>query len=215
MNIKCLVQLSVSTIVATLLSNTNINSLVKAEVLSTNTSHYEYCYQYAQEKEYELAIKYCDQTIKLYPNFPDAYIVRGNIYRQQGKIKLALANYDRAIELDPNLPSAYFGRSIIYRSQRRLKLALSDGEKAIKLAPNNPHAYSVVGAINFQLGDLEKSEANLQEARRLLSAQGDSKRVKKVDGILKNLKRLKKINRVFTKLGYPNFVEKIIDVFNL
>ncbi|MHC1725925.1 MAG: tetratricopeptide repeat protein [Syntrophobacteraceae bacterium] len=61
---------------------------------------------YKKNRFHELAIQDCSELIRLCPNDPDAYRLRGSCYALLGEYALAAIDYERAIELkieDPDI----------------------------------------------------------------------------------------------------------------
>ncbi|WP_020005132.1 tetratricopeptide repeat protein [Brachyspira innocens] len=148
-----------------------------------------------EEKNYEEAIKLCDEAIKKDDKDEDAYFLKGNIYFDLGydneTIKLysnnsdayinnvvisksylenyekAIENYNKAIELNPDNEDAYFHRGLSKSNLKRYKEAIEDYNKAIELAPNDSDAYLNRGALKGYLKEYESSINDFNNAMRL------------------------------------------------
>ena len=65
-------------------------------------------------KDYDLAITCFNRTTEIYPDFPAAYINRGNAYLGKGYYDQAIGDYSTAILLSPLYAAAYYNRAIAY-----------------------------------------------------------------------------------------------------
>lgn len=91
-------------------------------------------YIYGEEKkDYDLAIRDCDQVIKLDPKNAKAYSLLGAMYSLKENYYEALKNINKAILLNPNDIDAYHNRGVIYEEMGDQERARRDYEKAESL----------------------------------------------------------------------------------
>jgi len=111
------------------------------------------------------AIADCNQAIRLVPNYAEAYVNRGDVYKDKGNRDKAIADYNQAIKLAPNYAEAYFKRGFIYRDSNHDK-AIADYSRAIKLDPNNTTlgVYVERGKVYEKKGDYDKAIADFGQA---------------------------------------------------
>lgn len=83
------------------------------------------------------AIKLYDQAIKLDPNFREAYLNRGLIYKYKGEWDKALADFDQGIKLSyGEVPSeVYFERGFAQLQKKNFDPAIADFTAAIDRSP--------------------------------------------------------------------------------
>ncbi len=112
------------------------------------------------EQNYEEAIKYYDEIIKLAPDFKEAYNNRGFSYAQLGNFDKAVIDFDKVIEIGPADKGAYFNRGLIYTNLEKFEEAISDYTKAIEIDPTDKGAYFNRGLI---YANLEKFEEALED----------------------------------------------------
>jgi lipoprotein NlpI len=74
-------------------------------------------YMYNQYKEYDKAIRDCNDGINLDSNYFKFYINRGVSYRNTGRYELAFADFSKAIEKNPKSYETYLDRGILYTDQ--------------------------------------------------------------------------------------------------
>lgn len=88
-----------------------------------------------------------------WPNYPDAYLVRGSMLCARGERDAAVADYTKAIELRPRFAEAYCGRGEVYLTQGKFDEALRDFNEAIAANELFARAYHCRGVLRHQMGD--------------------------------------------------------------
>ena len=70
---------------------------------------------------YDEAIADLDKTLRLFPNFAEAYYNRGTLLALSGKLPEAFEDFSRAIELNPLFAEAFYNRGMtqIYMKDTR------------------------------------------------------------------------------------------------
>lgn len=82
------------------------------------------------------------QTIRLDPNFTDAYKYRGVVYYYYKKdYERAIADLTQALKLNPNSAESYNWRGWAYLEKKDYNRAIADYTQAIKLDPNSESPY--------------------------------------------------------------------------
>jgi tetratricopeptide (TPR) repeat protein len=111
-------------------------------------------------RDYEEAIKYYDDAIKIDPKFVDAYFYRGYSKMVTNNKKGAIADYDKAIELKPDFVDAFIQRAQTKSDLNDPKGAFSDYDKAIKLydkviklKPDSANAFTDRGFVKWKSND--------------------------------------------------------------
>jgi len=85
--------------------------------------------------EYEKAIEFFDEAIRLEPSDPVARYNRGLAYQELRQPDKAIADHNEAIRLNPNFALAYLERGNAHADQKRRKEATDDYKKAKALDP--------------------------------------------------------------------------------
>jgi tetratricopeptide (TPR) repeat protein len=116
---------------------------------------------------YEQAIAYFSEAIRLEPNYAEAYFNRGDSYYNTEKYNEAIADYTKAINLNYKLYLAYSKRGDSYIEIGNLDLALPDLNQAIILKPDYAAAYTYRGFVYFQKGDEDRALTDLNLAIQL------------------------------------------------
>ncbi|MEH2195733.1 MAG: tetratricopeptide repeat protein [Nostoc sp.] len=106
-----------------------------------------------EKKDYQGAIEDYSQTIKINPNYVDAYNYRGVARSALGDNKGAIEDYNQAIKINPNYYKAYNNRGIARSALGDKNGAIEDYNQAIKINPNLDKAYNNRGLDRSALGD--------------------------------------------------------------
>ena len=95
---------------------------------------------YYNKKEYNLAEKYYQDTLKIEPEFAIALRGLGKTYIAMGRIPEAVAILEKAARNSPRFAELYFDLASAYTLSRKYKKALDAYSKVIELAPDSPLA---------------------------------------------------------------------------
>ena len=108
--------------------------------------------------KFQIAIKLLSKSIDLTPNFPEAYILRGQAFLKNGCVDEAFEDCNKAIELDPKIAGAYINRGIIYARCKDFNQAIKDFTKAIDLDSTDKVTY-------YNRGKCYAAKGKLYEAK--------------------------------------------------
>jgi tetratricopeptide (TPR) repeat protein len=97
---------------------------------------------HAAKKDYDKAIAYFSEAIRLDPKFAGAYRNRALAYEEKGDLQKALEDYAVAIEIEPTNSRAYYYRGLVHVRQKEADKAIADFSEAIRLDPAFPYAYN-------------------------------------------------------------------------
>src|SRR5437870_2303109 len=94
----------------------------------------------ARKGQSDEAMVHYQQSIRLEPNYADAYYNRGNVLFAKGRIDEAIADWEKTLQIQPNDADAHtcLGNALLRRGS--VKEAIAHYEKAIALAPEDPHS---------------------------------------------------------------------------
>ncbi len=85
------------------------------------------------------------------------------IYESKGELESALKEYESAVKKD-NKPDAHFAAANIYLRMKKYKEAEARYLKAIELDPSKGGYYNNLGWLYMETGELERAEAEVNEA---------------------------------------------------
>ena len=114
------------------------------------------------------AIEYLTNSIRLQPDYADAYFNRGLTYGKEfGHYQRAIEDFDKAIRLKPDFTNAYINRGIAYNKLDQHKRAIKDYNEAIRLQPDSFLSYYNRGAAYDDLDQYQRAIEDYNEAIRL------------------------------------------------
>jgi Flp pilus assembly protein TadD len=122
------------------------------------------------DKNYDEAIRCATESIRLKPDFAEAYNRRGVAIHDQGNINVAIRDYNEAIRLKPDFATAYNNRGTGYTDKGDFDSAIHDLMQSIELRISEPHLpFNNLGVIHQKKGDLDKAIKYYSESIRLKS----------------------------------------------
>ena len=92
------------------------------------------------------------EAIRRKPDFPEAYLNRGNAKVRLGLHKAAIADFDEAIRQKPDYADAYLNRGIVKDKMRQYEDAIVDYGEAIRRKPDYAEAYLNRGIVKDNMG---------------------------------------------------------------
>jgi tetratricopeptide (TPR) repeat protein len=129
------------------LSERNISELEKMIVNGQRSAdnYYKLGLEYYFKNEYNKAIEYFTEAIKLEPDNALYYNDRGICYDWLKEHEKAIVDHSKAIELEPDNARYYNSRGICYNWHKEYEKAIADHSKAIELEPDNAEYYDECG----------------------------------------------------------------------
>lgn len=83
------------------------------------------------------ALRDLDEAVRLSPEMPNAWYVRGQLHEAQGRQAEALADYDRAMALSPDAHDVLSRRGSLNLDLKNYVQAIADADRAAELSPNS------------------------------------------------------------------------------
>lgn len=117
-----------------------------------------------QHARYREAVTAYTRAIKLDPEFPGFYSMRGFAYSKLGFDKQALTDYNRAIRLDPQAPEAYSLRGALYAKRGDLKKAVRDFTRSLLLDPQQAEVFGRRGSVYLLMKETLKGIEDFKTA---------------------------------------------------
>jgi tetratricopeptide (TPR) repeat protein len=135
-------------------------------------SIYEEGLGYTRKKQYDQAIKCFDESIKLDPEFPEAYLARGDALTEKREYKKAIADFDHLLKIAPDLANdrgsiyIYRDMAVCHTALEQWSAVLVDCDKMISFNGRYPFAYMARSIAYDRLGkpDLAKKDSATYEA---------------------------------------------------
>ena len=119
-----------------------LEEVTPIEALNSTEWYHEGENLYAQGK-YEEAIQAFDNTIKLDPDYVDAYYWKGYVLNDVARFEEALETYDKAMLLDPENYRIWGAKGNTLYDMGRYEEAIKEYDKIIELKPNDEIFYSM------------------------------------------------------------------------
>jgi tetratricopeptide (TPR) repeat protein len=109
-------------------------------------------------KAYDVALLYCTEGLKHFPQSGELYFQQGQTYQRSWKLDSAIQSYAKAIKFEPKLIKASFNAGGIYFRSRAYRLALPLFEHTYKQNPAYPEVKQYMALCLEYTGELEKAE---------------------------------------------------------
>jgi len=151
------------------LSERKISELEKRIVNGQQSAdnYYKLGLEYYLKNEYDKAIEYLTEAIKLEPDNALYYKDRGISYDWLKEYEKAIMDHSRAIELEPDNAQYYNSRGVSHNWNKEYGKAIADHSKAIELEPDNAEYYNERGKNYSWLSEYEKAIADHSKAIEL------------------------------------------------
>lgn len=102
------------------------------------------------------ALALANQAVKLGPQSPQAYLVRGLVHDFSRRSKDAVTDFDKAIQLDPKAAEAYDHRGSAHFKLGNIKGSLADFDSYLKLKPDKKPGHWRRGITCYYAGQFEE-----------------------------------------------------------
>jgi TolA-binding protein len=109
--------------------------------------------KYENSHSYREAIEAYKESLRMNPNFPDAYINLGVVYYKLGKYSDAIEAFKEAAKVEPNSLLVYRKLGTAYIIRGTYSDAVVAFRKATDIEPNNAEAHFNLGIAYFLTGD--------------------------------------------------------------
>jgi tetratricopeptide (TPR) repeat protein len=114
--------------------------------------------------DYQGALDDYLSSIKLQPNYTEAYIGTGSIYFIFKNYQTSIEEFNKAIGINPNLAEAYLKRAASYAAINNIIKSMEDLNKAIVLAPDYSEAFSSRGSLKVKMNDFNGAFEDFNKA---------------------------------------------------
>jgi tetratricopeptide (TPR) repeat protein len=119
-------------------------------------------------KDFDAALRDCDQVSKLQPKNPMPYRIQGSIQLGRREYNDALLSLDRALALKKDFIEVLWAKAQVYHWQGKLKEALAVMDPLVAhLAPDHPESLNIRGDIYRNLGRWEDAARDYRRLIRL------------------------------------------------
>ncbi len=139
---------------------------------------------FLQTKNYSEAINYLESSIKINPNFEDAYNNVGIALAEKKNYQKAIYNYDKALKLKPNFFHALLNKGIALKNIHQYENAIKFLNLAKDIDPKKPEIYNTLGNVFKEQAYYDKAIKSYDMAIKISSDYADAYNNK---GIVLNL----------------------------
>jgi Flp pilus assembly protein TadD len=115
----------------------------------------------------EMAIKYFKQTIKIKPDYAEAFNRLGVSQKKRGELDFAIESYKKAIEFKPNLIEASNNLGNIFKERGELRSAIKIYRKILEIEPDFIEIHYNTASAYWDIGDLEAALNSYQQVIKL------------------------------------------------
>lgn len=202
---------------ATEIAELKANKYSKAQIAATYREEAEGLVA-GKTPDYASALAWVKKAIDLYPNDPEAYILKGDILFDQNPRdgSAPLENYKQAMQLDAMNAKPVARKAFMYYRAKNFPSSIEEYTNAITLDPGFAPAYSGRAEAYFMARDFDKANADMQKYLQLNSGSTSARvrnaqflfLVKKFDESLSEIQALE-------NEGVKNMVLKRLKAFDL
>ena len=119
---------------------------------------------YAMGERFDEALQDFASTIRIHPEYANAWFNRAEVFMRLGKTAIAIENYTQAIALNADDPGYYKSRGKAYRIVRKYPQAHADLDQSLALDSQSATIYIERGDLWLAEGNFEKSAADYRSA---------------------------------------------------
>jgi tetratricopeptide (TPR) repeat protein len=113
-------------------------------------------YNLEHESDFEKAISYADNALKINKRYMDAYVLKGSAYLKLGNMKLAKSSYETAIQQDNTFHLGYIMLGALYQSEDN-EICIQYFQSAVELKPKDAETLFSLAYAQQIFGQPEKA----------------------------------------------------------
>jgi protein O-mannosyl-transferase len=162
---------------------------------------------YTEEKNYDMALSYYNEALKLNAIDHEAFVDRGNVYFNTNKLDLAYQDYKKALSIKQNYPPALDNLGALFAMGGRYDSALACFNKALVIQPDYVPPYRNRA---LALMDLRRYDEAIRDFETFLKFNPDNPDIFNALGACyrlggKNLDAIANINKALAMKEDPHF----------
>lgn len=121
---------------------------------------------YYEQRQLPVALDEIKQALQAYPDFADAYSMRGLIYMDMGEIRLAEENFQQALKLAPNNPdfNNNYGWFLCQNGRERESISYFDAAVKSRAYQSPAKALNNAGVCSLKIKDRNGAERYFSQA---------------------------------------------------
>ncbi len=118
-------------------------------------------------QQWDQALARYEQSLALDREFPQTYLLLGDLYRTRGELSQAAGAYERALVLQPRQPQVWGVLGVVYAQLGRLDDAIAASQEALRYQPNDAAIHRNLAMLYEQAGRTQEALAEARRAREL------------------------------------------------
>ncbi|MCF6768277.1 tetratricopeptide repeat protein [Thiotrichales bacterium 19S11-10] len=122
-----------------------------------------------KQHQYQKAIDYFYNAIKLNPNHHETYHNLGLALHKKNKLDEAIINYKKAIQLNSNAYEIYYSLGLALQDRNEINQAIINYTKSLQLNPNYYQAYDSLGFALLEKNQIDKAIIQFKKSIQLNS----------------------------------------------
>ncbi|MGD8537652.1 MAG: tetratricopeptide repeat protein [Candidatus Aminicenantes bacterium] len=122
---------------------------------------------YIEKGNFDLAVRECQNAIRIYPGLREAYSLLGIAYQKQGTIDLATREYKKILSANGGSPEIWFNLGIFYLEKGLIDEAINEFQKAVKENPSSAEAHANLGLAYLRKGLVGPAQKECEKALRI------------------------------------------------
>jgi len=126
-----------------------------------------------EKKEYDLAMTYFDEALKLVPNYSDAENNRGVVYFRQGTLYEARRIWTELSKREPRYGLAWHNLGVLSFYEKKYQTAENSFLKALKINKRLPETLVMLGRTKLRQGNTKEALDYLEKAYKLAPEETD------------------------------------------
>ncbi len=112
--------------------------------------------------QYDEALAFFSQAVKLDPAYPPAYYVRGRLLEEKGNYDRAVEDFTQVIRLDPKAPEPWQQRGVTHFRMGKFQESIRDFDKAISFRPDSEPHHWQRGIAYYYAGEFAKGRKQFE-----------------------------------------------------
>ncbi len=120
-----------------------------------------------KRKDFSAALAAADRAVQSDPDYAQAYLERGDLYRRRGVRDRAIDDMQHAVTLDPVSAVGILSLSELYLSAGDAARAMAEADKGVRLAPRDGVSYAVRAEAFAAQGSMDRALSDAITAIRL------------------------------------------------
>ncbi len=117
----------------------------------------------ARVSDYQLALYYCDEALRLNPKLPKLWCNKGATLLALGQYKDAIRCFDKTIALKERYADAWYNKGTAYLKMDQPEEAIKYFDRALEIEPKNGKAWYNKGVALERLEQTEKHHKEAEE----------------------------------------------------